>query len=430
MPEAYKRALGVPDTPTTPAIPGPFGGPDGMSARSGGMDDRGYDRYRDRDRDRDRDRHDYRDNYRDRDRDQRDVIGESRQLTFGNDLRAQQFVPATEELEFASPEEAEAAFVKLLRRTNVQPDWTWEQTLRAIVKDPQYRAIKDPRERKVAFEKYCNDVIAQDKEKAKDRLTKLRADFTTMLKSNPEIKHYTRWKTARPMIEGETIFRSTNNDGERRQLFEDYVADLKKSHREQQAALRKSAMDGLISLLPKLNLEVYTRWSEAQEIISGTQPVQTDEKYKSLTKFDILTVFQNHMKAVERTFNDTRQAQKAQKHRKERQNRDAFLSLLGELKGDGKIKAGTKWSQVFPLVEHDPRYIAMLGQNGSTPQELFWDMVEEEERGLRGTRNDVTDVVYVSIPFLLSAKILAILTICRTNGSKSPPTPTFRLSWR
>lgn len=97
MPEAYKRALGMPDTPISSAIPGPFPTTDGISARGSGMDDRGYDRYRDRDRDRDRDYRDHRDNYRDRDRDrdQREVIGESRQLTFGNDLRAQQFVPAT-----------------------------------------------------------------------------------------------------------------------------------------------------------------------------------------------------------------------------------------------------------------------------------------------------------------------------------------------
>lgn len=324
------------------------------------------------------------------------MMDESRQLTFGNDLRAQQFVPANDDPEYASPEEAEAAFVKLLRRSGVQPDWTWEQTLRAIVTDSQYRAIKDPRERKIAFEKYCNDVIAQDKEKAKDRLAKLRADFATMLRSHPEIKYYTRWKTARPMIEGETIFRSTNDEGERRQLFEDYIVDLRKTHREQQASLRKSAMDGLIELLPKLNLAPYTRWSEAQEIISGTPPFQNDEKYKSLSKFDILTVFQNHMKAVERTFNDTRQAQKAKKHRIERQYRDGFVALLKEIKNDGKIKAGTKWSQIFPLIENDARYKAMIGQNGSTPQELFWDMVEEEERGLRGTRNDVTDVIYVS----------------------------------
>jgi len=35
----------------------------------------------------------------------------------------------------------------------------------------------------------------------------------------------------------------------------------------------------------------------------------------------------------------------------------------------------------------------MLGQPGSTPLDLFWDMVEEEERGLRSTRNDVLDVL-------------------------------------
>ncbi len=328
-------------------------------------------------------------------RDHREPLPESRQLTYGSDLRAQAFVPASNEPEYATQEEADAAFVKLLRRSNVQPDWTWEQTLRAIVKDAQYRAIKDPRERKAAFEKYCNDVIVQDKERTKERLTKLRADFATMLKSHPEIKHYTHWKTARPIIEGETLFHSTNNENERRHLFDDYIAELKKAHREEQATTRKSAMDGLIELLPKLNLEPYTRWSEAQGTITATPPFQNDEKFKSLSKFDLLTAFQNHMKALERTFNDSKQDQKMSKFRKERHTRDDFKALLGELKKAGKIKAGSKWDQVHPLIEKDGRYKAMIGQNGSTPQELFWDVAEEEERALRGTRNDVEDVIDV-----------------------------------
>ena len=41
----------------------------------------------------------------------------------------------------------------------------------------------------------------------------------------------------------------------------------------------------------------------------------------------------------------------------------------------------------------------MLGQPGSTPLDLFWDMVEEEERALRSTRNDVLDVLDVSISY-------------------------------
>jgi pre-mRNA-processing factor 40 len=351
------------------------------------------------------------------------VIGESRQLTFGNNIQAQAFVPATNDPEYATAEEAEAAFVKLLRRSAVQPDWTWEQTLRAIVRDPQFRAIKDPRDRKAAFEKYCHDVVVQDKERAKERLTKLRTDFATMLRSHPEIKHYTRWKTARPMIEGETIFRSTSDENERRQLFADYIADLKKAHKEQQVALRKSAMDGLIDLLPTLNLEPYTRWSEAQGTIQSTAPFQNDEKYKSLSKYDVLTVFQNHVKALERKFNDSIQEDKNQKLRRERKARDNFLALLSELRRDGKIKAGAKWSQIHPLIEADERYVAMAGQPGSTAMELFWDVVEEEERALRSTRNDVLDVIDVgslsTVNYFPSSRLAHTPT--RTNASRSPP---------
>lgn len=295
--------------------------------------------------------------------------------------------------DYSTFEEAEAAFLKLLRRANVQPDWTWEQTMRATIKDPQYRALKDPRDRKAAFEKYAVEVRMQEKERAKERLAKLRADFNTMLRSHPEIKHYSRWKTIRPIIEGETIFRSTNDENERRQLFEEYIVELKKSHVENEAVTRKAAMDDLVAILKALNLEPYTRWSEAQGIIQSNERIQSDDKFKTLSKSDILTAFENHIKSLERAFNDARQQQKANKARRERQNRDRFMELLKELRHEGKIKANTKWMQVLPLIEEDPRYVAMLGQAGSTPLDLFWDMVEDEERALRGRRNDVYDVL-------------------------------------
>lgn len=304
------------------------------------------------------------------------------------------------EPEYPSFEEAEAAFMKLLRRSNVQPEWTWEQTMRLIIKDPQYRSLRDPRERKAAFEKYALEVRMQEKDRAKERLAKLRADFGTMLRSHPEIKHFSRWKTIRPIIEGETIFRSTSDENERRQLFEEYVIELKKENSEREAAARKAAKEDLADILNALELEPYTRWAEAQGIIQSNERVKNDDKFKALTKSDILTAFENHIKSLERTFNDTRQQQKAKKARRERKNREQFIELLEELRKDGKIKAGSKWMNILPVIEGDPRYIAMLGQPGSTPLDLFWDVVEEEERALRGPRNDVLDVLDVSYPCL------------------------------
>lgn len=308
--------------------------------------------------------------------------------------RGPAFVPQNEP-EYSNPQDAEAAFMKLLRKAGAQPDWTWEQVMRATIKDPQYRAIKDPKDRKAAFEKYVLELRAQEKEKERERQAKLRADFTTMLRSHPEIRYYTRWKTARAIVEGETIFKNAKTEDERIKLFDDFRNELYKAHLEDEASSRKSAMDELGSILSSLDLEPYTRWSEAQGRIETDKRFSGDKKFKSLGKLDVLKAFEAHIKSLERSFNDARQKQKTLKARTERQHRDAFTGLLKDLKRAQKIKAGTKWMDVFPLIEDDPRYVAMVGQGGSTPLDMFWDVVEEDERVLRAKRNDILDVLEV-----------------------------------
>ncbi|KAL8938900.1 MAG: hypothetical protein Q9216_003644 [Gyalolechia sp. 2 TL-2023] len=368
---------------------------------------------------------------RDRD-DYGERLGQDRQIGYGqmdmNGTRGATF-DTQNDPNYATFEEGEAAFISLLRRQKVQPDWSWEQTMRATIKDPQYRALKDPKDRKAAFEKYAIEVRLQEKDRAKERLAKLRADFGTMLRRHPEIKHYTRWKTARPMIEGETIFRSTNDDTERKQLFEEYIIELKKTHIEREAVTRKSAMDELVHILKGLNLEPYTRWAEAHDMIQSDDKFKDDTKFQTLSKSDILTAFENHVKSLERTFNDERQREKNSKVRRERQNRDRFLDLLTELRAAGKIKAGTKWMTVLPEIKDEPRYTGMLGQQGSTPLDLFWDVVEEEERALRLVRNDVYDVLedkrYEITPKTTLQEFLSVMATDRRTSNL--PTDTLDL---
>lgn len=309
-------------------------------------------------------------------------------------FRGPTFVPQAEP-DYSSLEEAEAAFMKLLKRAGVEADWTWEEAMRATITDPQYRSIKDAKDRKLAFDKYIADLYAQEKDKEKDRQAKLRSDFMRMLRSHPEIKYYTRWKTARDILEAETIFKTAKTEAERISLFREYRNELYKEHVDNESTARRSAMDELESILTSLDLEPYTRWSEAQGIIQADDRITGDRKFRSLTKSDVLQAFERHIKALERRFNDTRQKQKNQKSRRERQARDSYLGLLKDLRSANKIKAGTKWMDLVPLIEDDPRYVAMLGLPGSTPLELFWDTVEEEERVLRGKRNDVMDVLDV-----------------------------------
>jgi len=168
---------------------------------------------------------------------------------------------------------------------------------------------------------------------------------------------------------------------------------LLKAHNEHESNARKSALDQLTVLLHDLDLEPYTRWSEAQSAINKDDQFQGDKIFRSLSKIDILKAFENHIKSLERTFNDSRQKQKSQKSRQERQNRDGFIALLNQLRSAGKIKPNTKWMDIHPLIKDDARYVAILGQSGSTPLDLFWDIIEEEDRNLRNKRNDALDVL-------------------------------------
>lgn len=341
------------------------------------------------DRERERDSYqppDRRDRDRDRDRDRESGYG---------DRPSMNFVPSNE-LQFNNPEEAEAAFMKVLKQLKVQPDWEWSQAVRAGIKDPNWRAISEPERREEAFRKYCDDLRAQEKHKEEDRQAKLRTDFMAMLKSHPEIKHYTRWRTALPILEDETIFRSAKDDSERRQLFEEYILKLRRDHAAEEVETKKTALDDLMALLTDLNLEPFTRWQAAEDKLEEMEIFESD-KFRPLHRLDFLNSFEKHIRQLQREHNDRVQAERREKHRIERKNRDAFKELLTELKDNGRLTAGTKWKDVHDIIQDDPRYVAMLGQSGSSPLDLFWDALEIEEQKFRTQRRQALVVLDVSV---------------------------------
>lgn len=54
---------------------------------------------------------------------------------------------------FATFEEGEKAFMFLLRKAGVDATWTWDQTMRAIITDPLYKALNSLAEKKSTWQK-------------------------------------------------------------------------------------------------------------------------------------------------------------------------------------------------------------------------------------------------------------------------------------
>jgi pre-mRNA-processing factor 40 len=49
---------------------------------------------------------------------------------------------------------------------------------------------------------------------------------------------------------------------------------------------------------------------------------------------------------------------------------------------ESKIRPRTKWKHIYPLFANDDRYINILGNPGSNPLELFWDVVDSLDQKL------------------------------------------------
>jgi len=60
---------------------------------------------------------------------------------------------------WATAEEAEKAFNHLLRKAGVDPTWTWDQTMRAVITDPLYKSFNSLAEKKACWQKVCYSFV-------------------------------------------------------------------------------------------------------------------------------------------------------------------------------------------------------------------------------------------------------------------------------
>ncbi|KAJ7158894.1 hypothetical protein C8R46DRAFT_1110690 [Mycena filopes] len=277
---------------------------------------------------------------------------------------------------FATIEEGEKAFMHLLRKAGVDPTWTWEQTMRAIITDPLYKALNSLAEKKATYQKYTSNLKIKEQEDKEARLTKLRPALRNMLKGNPNVFHYTTFATADKLFAQHPIWQQARIEAERRLIFEEYVAELKQREVQETRAARARSISKVVSLFKELNVDVVTRWRDAQDLVLSSEAWRDDPELQKLPTLDILLAFEDYSRVREREYEEQMRRGQVEKTRKERKAREAFKELLEELVGAGEVKARTKWKDVYPLFRSDDRYLNMLGNPGSNPLELFWDVVD------------------------------------------------------
>ncbi|TRM60774.1 hypothetical protein BD626DRAFT_549493 [Schizophyllum amplum] len=272
----------------------------------------------------------------------------------------------------------------------VDPTWTWERTMRAIITDPLYRALNSLAEKKAAFEKFTAQLKAKEQEEKETRMAKLRPALRNMLKGNPNVFHYTTFSTADKLFAQHPIWQQARIESERRHIFEEYVNELKEREMQETRASRTRATQKVVALFKQLNIDVLTRWRTAHKMLLDSEAWNDDPELQKLPSLDILLAFEDYARVTEREFEEQTRRAQVEKTRKERKAREGFRNLLQELVTNGTIKARSKWKEVYPVFKDDIRYLDMLGNPGSNPLELFWDKVDELDQVL-DKKMEVTD---------------------------------------
>jgi len=296
--------------------------------------------------------------------------------------------------EYVMFEEAEAAFWRLLDAQEVSPNSSWRQAMAVTISEPDYWALRDPKERKDSFNRYVVEKRRNLIQNAKDRETKLRQGMKEAIKRNREVvKPYMSWSSAKRYLMDESLVKFAIDEAETESVYSELMEDIRRTVSEKAESAKKDAKTSLAKLLISLDLEVHTKWADIIDLVKRTPRFANDPHLSTLHKLDILMTFQDHIQALEGDFEAANQLFKKGVFRQERQRRDAFNNLLIALRSEGMINDTSVWSNVFSHFKDDCAYLELLGCGGSTPLDLFWDMVEEARVDFRRKSNYVLDIL-------------------------------------
>ena len=93
---------------------------------------------------------------------------------------------------------------------------------------------------------------------------------------------------------------------------------------QESRAARSRSISKLVALFKTLDVDVLTRWRQAQQKVVESEEWQTDEELRKLPTLDILLAFEDYSRVREREFEEQMRRAQVEKTRKERKAREGF----------------------------------------------------------------------------------------------------------
>jgi pre-mRNA-processing factor 40 len=298
-------------------------------------------------------------------------------------------------MDFRTKEEAQDSFNEVLDDIGVESHWSWEMCVRRGNKHKFYQALKSVNDRKEAFMIYINDLKERDLNRNKKQ-QELDAEILENLFDLSEITFKSKYQDVLEMFKDNEQFKSTNLLN-RRVFFKKYKLKLLEYEKEQKRETRRRNLINLKELLPTLIIKTWTTWAEFQEMLEPHY--ENDKDFKEMDKMDIIATLEDYIQTLESTQQIEKEQELKIQKRNERKARESFKNLLSDLKvlQTNKISKilniNSKWKEIYKEIKDHPTLLSIIGNQGSTPLELFWDELMEMEDLYRPSRRLIFETV-------------------------------------
>jgi pre-mRNA-processing factor 40 len=269
------------------------------------------------------------------------------------------------EIEKLPKEEVEKLFKEMLRKSGVTSTWKWEDCERVLHGEEVWKAVKTFSEKRGLFNDYIRECKNKEREELRLKKDKLRVKFRQMLEEEETLTSETKFSKVIMKFCHDERWRGID-EREREELYQDYIDDLEKREAEEKRIQADTKMKIFRKMLEDKKITTTTRW---RDIVLN---FKDDALFASMDKYDKLRTFMDFI--VELELRDKEEKAKTKSYMEFR-NRENFRELLIDRVNRGEISTETKWIDFVKKIKDEAEYYNLIGQEGSTPRELFEDLI-------------------------------------------------------
>jgi len=280
-------------------------------------------------------------------------------------------------------EEAYYKFKEKLKLLGITSTWKWEDASRLLFNEPEWKIIKTFSEKRNLFNEYINDLRNKEKEEIYLKREKNKSKFRQLLSEDNTINSDSTYTEAMSRLSYDERWRSVD-EKEREDVFEDYIDLIYKKEEDEWKKSREVKKKLFLEKLKFKKIKSDTLWKNIK------YEFKDDPVFASMEKIDRIQTFADYITSLE-------SAEKNEKKEKEKyqgyQNREKFRELLQISVEEKTLNMETKWKDFVLKIKDKDEYLNMLGQEGSTPLELFQDKIQELKKDYKKIKKIFKDII-------------------------------------